>query len=64
MKSGSEVREEFRRKGQTIAGWAKKNGFRPQTVRRVIDEESRCYYGKAHQIAVLLGMKDGEILSD
>ncbi|MBS4015404.1 MAG: DNA-binding protein [Candidatus Latescibacteria bacterium] len=61
MKTAEQVKDEFRRKGVTISGWAKKHGFRPAAVQLVIDGKAKCYYGNAHKIAVLLGMKDGEI---
>lgn len=64
MRTADEVRIDFLRKGITINGWAKKNGFKPQAVRRVIGGESKCLYGNAHKIAVMLGIKDGEIVCD
>jgi gp16 family phage-associated protein len=61
MKTAADVREDFRRRGITVAGWARKHGFTVQSVRRVIRGDARCWYGNGHKIAVLLGMKDGEI---
>lgn len=64
MKTPGEVRDELRRKGITVAGWARKNGFRTQAVRRVLRGDARCHYGNAHKIAVMLGVKDGEVIGD
>ena len=64
MKTVEEVRIEFRCKGITVAGWARKHGFSTQAVRRVVNGSSKCWYGNAHKIAVTLGVKDGEIITD
>lgn len=62
MKTSEEVKAEFRRNGITINAWARANGFTKLAVHRVISGESKCYRGKSHKIAVLLGLKDGEIV--
>ncbi|MFA6312336.1 MAG: DNA-binding protein [Sterolibacterium sp.] len=64
MKTAEEVCTEFRRKGITVTGWAKKHGFAVQAVRRVLRGRAKCYYGNAHKIAVLLGVKEGEIANE
>ena len=61
MKTMPEVKEEFRRKGITVTAWARLNGFGVASVHRVMSGKSKCYRGKAHKIAVMLGLKDGEI---
>jgi gp16 family phage-associated protein len=61
MKTTEEVRQEFRHKGITVAGWARKHGFPTQSVRRVMRGDAKCWYGNAHKIAVMLGIKDGVI---
>lgn len=62
MKTTEQVKAEFRQKGITITGWARTNGFTKLSVHRVLNGESKCYRGKAHKIAVLLGLKNGEIV--
>lgn len=37
-------------------------GISPQTHSRVLGGKLQCRYGEAHKIAVLLGIKDGEIV--
>lgn len=61
MKTAEQVKTEFHRKGITITGWARAHGFSALAVHRVLNGESKCYRGKAHRIAVLLGLKNGEI---
>lgn len=59
MKTTSQVRADFRKTGITIREWSKKHGFKPQAVSIVMAGKAKCYYGNAHKIAVLLGIKDG-----
>lgn len=61
MKTAIEVKEEFRRRGITVAGWAREHGFSRVAVMRVLSGKARGYWGDAHRIAVMLGVKDGEI---
>jgi len=61
MKTSQEVKDEFRSKGVSIAAWARAKGFQELAVHRVISGKSKCYRGNAHKIAVLLGLKNGEI---
>lgn len=61
IKTIEEVRDDFRRKGLTIRAWAAKHGVSERTTYAVISGENKGNYGKAHEIAVLLGLKDGEI---
>lgn len=52
------AKERLRKEGQTIGGWAKANGFGRNEVSRVLNGQSKAYYGKAHAIAVKLGLKN------
>lgn len=62
MKTNQQVKDEFRRKGITISGWARAHGFSRSAVQRVIAGKAFGHWGNAHRIAVLLGLKDGEIV--
>ena len=62
MKTAAQVKEEFTRKGTTITAWSKKHGFNRVAVHRVINGNCLALRGAGHKIAVLLGMKDGEII--
>ena len=62
VRTSSEVRAEFARKGLSIAGWARKHGFGRSLVYEVLSGRKKCHRGQSHKIAVLLGMKDGEIV--
>ena len=52
-----ELKEEFRAKGITFSGWAAENGYTRQEVYRVVNGLVKARYGKAHEIAVKLGLK-------
>ena len=63
LKTGAQVREEFLRNGVSIGSWAKANGFKRSDVYAVLDGKNKMKYGKAHEIAVALGMKDGVVVA-
>ena len=55
-----DVRKKLDRIGKPISAWARENGYTPSLVYEVLRGRA-CKHGKSHEIAVLLGMKDGEI---
>lgn len=61
LRSREEVREEFFKKGESIAEWARENGFKYGQVIDVLRSDRQCRRGNSHKIAVLLGIKDGVI---
>jgi len=66
LKTRAQVREEFARRGQAISGWAKANRYSSALVLAILaDNEAapryQCLRGDAHNIAVALGLKEGEI---
>jgi gp16 family phage-associated protein len=58
-----EARAQLRRRGETISGWAVAHNFTPRLVYDVLNGRLAGNYGKAHRAAVLLGVKDGEIVN-
>lgn len=50
------------RQGISINSWAKRNGFSVSLVRAVIYGKCAARINKGHKVAVLLGIKDGEII--
>lgn len=54
--------EKLSRQGLSIRGWAIRNGCSVTLVRQVLDGECPARINKGHKIAVLLGIKEGEIL--
>jgi|GEM_PF-369550 len=59
LKKAERIKQGFRDRGQTISDFARENGWKPHAVYRVLNGFDKANYGKAHQIAVALGMKDG-----
>jgi gp16 family phage-associated protein len=48
--------------GLSLRGWAIHHGFNPSLVRSVVEGSVSCRFGISHKIAVLLGLKEGEII--
>ncbi|WP_377158703.1 DNA-binding protein [Roseateles sp. UC29_93] len=51
------VRSEFTARGESIADWSKRQGFRPYAVYQVLSGRTLATRGEAHRIAVALGLK-------
>ena len=64
LRTPEKVREDLRAKGVSISGWAVANGFSPNLVFEVLAGRKKCIRGQAHNIAVKLGLKQGEICND
>lgn len=56
-----EIRAEFQRNGISIASWATANGFSTNLVFEVLAGRKKAIRGQSHQIAVLLGLKEGVV---
>lgn len=61
VKTAEEVRAQFNRIGKPVSAWAREHGYKQNLVYEVLRGAVLCRRGKSHEIAVLLGMKDGEI---
>jgi gp16 family phage-associated protein len=51
----------MKRRGLTIASWAEKHGYSRRTVYHVLSGRLQGHFGITHNIAVRLGIKDGEV---
>lgn len=51
------VKENFKNRGETIKSWCVKHGYDPTYVSRILNGSIKANRGKAHQIAVDLGLK-------
>ena len=60
-RTGTEVKAQFERLGLSIADWARANRFSPALVYQILAGRKRCSRGQSHQIAVALGLKQGQI---
>lgn len=59
LKTPEQVKEEYRAKGITISSVAKKQGWLPQDVYKVLNGQIKGNHGKGHDIAVFFGLKAG-----
>jgi len=59
LKTAEQVKEEFELNGQSISQWAIENGFSAALVYRVLNSEQLPKRGRSHDIAVMLGLKQG-----
>lgn len=64
VKTAAQAREEFARRGISISKWAEANSVHRSVVYEVLSGNRKCYRGMSHKVAVLLGMKHGEIVND
>lgn len=53
------IKEEFRLRGLSISGWAKRNGYSQALVYQVLSGKRAPVRGESHRIAVQLGLIDG-----
>lgn len=51
------MQKKFHGAGITVRQWASENGFPPYAVYQVLSGRVKATWGRAHQIAVALGMK-------
>ncbi|MCL4771763.1 MAG: DNA-binding protein [Burkholderiaceae bacterium] len=52
-----QIKQRFRQRGQTFSQWARDNNYPVNKVLRVLNGFEKGHYGKAHEIAVKLGLK-------
>ncbi|WP_296280619.1 DNA-binding protein [Pseudoxanthomonas sp.] len=52
-----QVKQRLRMQGITTTQWAEARGYTRNEVYRVLNGQAKAHYGKAHDIAVALGMK-------
>lgn len=57
-----EIKDEWCRKGMGQNDWARQHGFNPSSVSQVLNGRNSGARGVGHKIAVMLGIKDGEIV--
>lgn len=60
-KSPKQAKAALIRNGMSVAEWSRLNAVPSHLVYRVLNGNSKSLRGVSHKIAVLLGIKDGEI---
>lgn len=64
LRTAAEARADLQAKGISITQWSIANKFSPNLVFEVLGGRKKCVRGQAHQIAIKLGLKEGEICTD
>ena len=52
-----QVKQSFKDRGVTISQWSRDRGYVARDVYRVLNGQLKANWGKAHEIAVALGLK-------
>jgi gp16 family phage-associated protein len=64
LKTADQVRAEFDRKGLSVAEWARRHDVSRSLVYEILSGRRTAFRrGDTHRVAVLLGLKHGEIVS-
>lgn len=61
--TADKVKAQLRAQGKTITEWAAEHDYPRWAVYRVLNGQEKAHYGRAHEIAVKLGMKSAEPLA-
>lgn len=61
LRTREDVLAEFERKGISVRSWAIANGVSPSVTHAVLKGKQAGRIGEGHKVAVLLGLKHGEI---
>lgn len=61
LRTAEEARAWLDYQGITMAQWAREHGMHESLVREVLAGRKKCMRGMSHNIAVLLGMKHGQL---
>lgn len=64
LRTAAEARADLQAMGISITQWSIANKFSPNLVFEVLGGRKKCVRGQAHEIAIKLGLKDGEICTD
>lgn len=66
LKTRQQIRDDFALKGWSYTGWARQKGYSPNLVISIVTDDDanpryKCLRGDAHNVAVELGLKAGEV---
>jgi len=66
LKTRHEVREQFAANGVSMTDWARQRGYSTALVLAILNDDERtprykCLRGQAHNIAIELGLKRGQV---
>lgn len=64
LRTPAQARAELASLGISITQWAIANGFSPNLVFEVLGGRKKCLRGQSRNIAIKLGLIEGEIVTD
>ena len=64
LRTTEQARAELQRKGVSVTQWAVSNGFSPNLVFEMLSNRRKPTRGQTHNIAVALGIKESEIVTN
>lgn len=64
LKTREQVIADLSSKGISVAKWARAHGLNSSTVRAVLKDKRQARIGESHKAAVLLGIKQGEVVNE
>lgn len=59
--TSDQVKARLRRQGKTITQWAAEHGYPRVAVYRVLNGIDKAHFGRAHEIAVKIGLKSEQL---
>lgn len=59
--TSDQVKSRLRRQGKTITQWAAEHDYPRVAVYRVLNGIDKAHFGRAHEIAVKLGLKSEQL---
>lgn len=62
LKTPAQARAEFNHRGLSISAWARQHKVGRSLVYEILAGRKKCHRGASHKVAVLLGLKVGEIV--
>ena len=61
LRTREQARADIERRGISLAEWAREHGVNPKRVYDVISGRNIGMFGESHRIAVLLGLREGDL---
>ena len=61
LRTHKEARAWLEKQGVSISQWSRDHNVGDSLVREILNGKKKCRFGMSHNIAVLLGMKEGTL---
>lgn len=61
--TADKIKAHLRAQGKTLTQWSQEHGYPRSAVYRVLNGVDKAHYGRAHEIAVKIGLKQADQLA-